>query len=151
MIMASRRVKLQPFPLTDDHPSFAITTGSSASSSDSESLNGARTSGEQWRIDREVLDEEEERDRLLTGGKRQAERAGSPRALGNTRAPRRRHDAYDDDKKELLYDTEEGGRRSSTPSLASSQEDREKIAYTQARHNRGKRQVRATHAAYDIA
>ena len=140
--MTSRRANVQSSSPRDDQPPFAVATGSSASSSDSESLNGTRTSLEQSRIDHEVLDEEEERDRLLAG--RRGQQEGAERGFGSSRASHRRQNIHDDDKKELLYDTEEGGRRWSTPSIASSEEDREKIGYTQARHARGKRQVGAS-------
>lgn len=139
--MASRRTKARVVSPANDNPPFAVSTGSSASSSDSESLHGARTSTEQAQIDREVLDDEEEQEKLLTGRKSHQEEAGFLRALGKTRSSRRRFEVIGDDKRELLYDTEEGGRGSSSPSRASSEVDREKIGYTQLRHGRAKRQV----------
>ena len=134
--MASRHRpgKLPPLP-TD----IGVSTGSSPSSSDNESIHVPRTSSERAQYDQEVLDEEEEREKLLTGRASRQEERGFLRDLGKTRRSRQQSRDFDDDQKELMYDTEEGGRRSSTPSLSSSEEDREKIGYT---HSRSRKPVR---------
>lgn len=128
MSMASRRRTGTVSPAPND---TGISTGSSPTSSDNEGTqHDFKTSIEQTRYDQEVLDEEEEREKLLTGRANNPETRGPRRDVGRTRRSRHGIRQYDEDKKELMYDTEEGGRRSSTPSLSSSEEDRQKIGYT---------------------
>lgn len=129
--MATRRAKgTSGYPKQDPDYS-AISTGSSPSGSDNESVPDPKTSTEQARIDLEVLDEEEERENLLAGrSKKDSSKLFT--SVGKITTSRHQAQKYDDGKKELLYDTEEGGRGSIAPSLASSEEDREKISYTQS-------------------
>lgn len=129
--MASRR---RTGAVSPSQNNTGVSTGSSPTSSDNEGTQPTfRNSTEQARYDQEVLDEEEEREKLLTGRASNPDVQRSRREVGRTRRSRHGGRLYDEDKKELMYDTEEGGRRSSTPSLSSSEEDREKIGYAQSR------------------
>lgn len=116
-------------------------SSSSAALSDSEPDTGpvSRTSVELAEHDQEVLDDEEEREKLLTGqlSKEQEQtffqRLGKNGRRRRSRRHSRRNGRYRDEKGELMYEMEEGGPRSATPMSSSSEEDQEKVGVVQSR------------------
>ena len=105
---------------------------SAAESDEDPVVQQSRDSMEMARYDRGILDEEEEREKLLTNDRnRQAIMGLDSRKDGRTvntektghrskRRRKKRPSAYQDEEGELMYEMEEGGPRSETSSQASS-------------------------------